>query len=255
MSIATEISRLQTAKTNLKTSIENKGVDIPAATKLDGYSAFVDAIQTGGTPVLQSKTVSPTESTQTVTADTGYSGLSSVKVNAISSTYVGTGVTRKSAATITPGTTNKTIASGTYLTGAQTIAGDADLVASNIKSGVNIFGVTGTYSGGGSSLDTITVHIKIDPYSGITEPFDVTFMEYDDGYDEPIFNSLTLYNGEPIDIKTPANSLIVLTTVDNVSDWNIKVDDGDVEVYPSGYAMQFAVPKPAYDTASLTITI
>lgn len=48
MSIATEISRLQTAKTNLKTSIENKGVDVPANTKLDGYSALVDAIQTGG---------------------------------------------------------------------------------------------------------------------------------------------------------------------------------------------------------------
>lgn len=48
MSIATEISRLQTAKSNLKTSIENKGVDVPADTKLDGYSALVDAIQTGG---------------------------------------------------------------------------------------------------------------------------------------------------------------------------------------------------------------
>ena len=59
-------------------------------------------------------------------------------------------VTTKAAATITPSTSNQTIASGTYLTGTQTIAGDADLVAGNIKSGVNIFGVTGTYSG----LDT-----------------------------------------------------------------------------------------------------
>lgn len=31
------------------------------------------------------------------------------------------------------------------------IKGDANLVAGNIKSGVNIFGVTGTYAGGGSS--------------------------------------------------------------------------------------------------------
>ena len=59
-------------------------------------------------------------------------------------------LTTKAAATITPGTTNQTIASGTYLTGTQTISGDADLVAGNIKSGVNIFGVTGTYSGGTS---------------------------------------------------------------------------------------------------------
>lgn len=50
----------------------------------------------------------------------------------------------KTAQTYTPGTTNQTITSGQYLSGTQTILGDADLIASNIKSGVNIFGVTGT---------------------------------------------------------------------------------------------------------------
>lgn len=53
-------------------------------------------------------------------------------------------LTTKAAATITPSTTNQTIASGTYLTGAQTISGDANLVAANIVEGVSIFGVTGT---------------------------------------------------------------------------------------------------------------
>ena len=53
-------------------------------------------------------------------------------------------VTTKAAATITPGTSNQTIAAGTYLTGAQTIQGDADLVASNIVYGKNIFGVDGS---------------------------------------------------------------------------------------------------------------
>lgn len=57
----------------------------------------------------------------------------------------------KSAATITPGTSNQTIAAGTYLTGAQTIKGDANLVAGNIKSGVSIFGVSGNYVGSGVS--------------------------------------------------------------------------------------------------------
>lgn len=47
MSIATEISRLQTAKGDLKTSIEAKGVTVPDATKIDGYAALVDQIQTG----------------------------------------------------------------------------------------------------------------------------------------------------------------------------------------------------------------
>ena len=100
---------------------------------------------------LQSKTVSPSESAQTIKADYGYDGLSQVTVNAVSKTYVGSGVTKKSAATYTPGTSDQSIASGQYLSGAQTIKGDVNLVAGNIKSGVSIFGVTGTYAGGGSS--------------------------------------------------------------------------------------------------------
>ncbi len=100
---------------------------------------------------LQSKAVSPSESTQTVSPDSGYDGLSKVTVNAISSTYIGSDVTKKNAATYIPKTTDQSIASGQYLSGTQTIKGDANLVAGNIKSGVSIFGVTGTYAGGGSS--------------------------------------------------------------------------------------------------------
>lgn len=101
----------------------------------------------GGTPSLQSKTATPTTSQQTITPDTGYDGLSSVTVGAISPT--------KAAQTYTPGTTNQTIAAGRWLTGAQTIKGDANLVAGNIKSGVSIFGVTGTYEGEGGGSMTV----------------------------------------------------------------------------------------------------
>lgn len=55
-------------------------------------------------------------------------------------------LTTQGAQTITPGTSNKTIASGRYLTGTQTIKGDADLKAANIKKGINIFNVVGTLS-------------------------------------------------------------------------------------------------------------
>ena len=105
----------------------------------------------GNTPSLQTKTVTPSESAQTVSPDSGYDGLSSVTVNAVSKTYVGSGVTKKAAATYTPKTSDQSIASGQYLSGTQTIKGDANLVAGNIKSGVSIFGVTGTYAGSGSS--------------------------------------------------------------------------------------------------------
>lgn len=74
-------------------------------------------------------------------------------------------MTTKSATTYTPGTSNQTIASGTYLTGTQTIKGDANLVAGNIKSGVSIFGIAGTYegsgSGGGSGSSSGTVSVTV----------------------------------------------------------------------------------------------
>lgn len=57
------------------------------------------------------------------------------------------------AQTITPGTSNKTIAAGRYLTGTQTIQGDINLLAVNIKSGVSIFGVNGSYQGNGIPAD------------------------------------------------------------------------------------------------------
>lgn len=62
-------------------------------------------------------------------------------------------LTTKSAATIVPSTTDQIIAAGQYLTGTQTIKGDANLVAANIASGVSIFGITGTHEGG-SGIDT-----------------------------------------------------------------------------------------------------
>ena len=48
------------------------------------------------------------------------------------------------ATTYTPKTSNQTIASGKYLSGVQTIKGDANLIASNIIKGKSIFGVAGS---------------------------------------------------------------------------------------------------------------
>ena len=65
-------------------------------------------------------------------------------------------LTTKASTTYIPSTSDQTIASGIYLTGTQTIKGDANLKAENIASGVSIFGVAGTHAGGSSAEDLDT---------------------------------------------------------------------------------------------------
>ena len=48
MSLSSEITRLQNAKSALKTSIEAKGVTVSDSTLISGYAALVDQIPTGG---------------------------------------------------------------------------------------------------------------------------------------------------------------------------------------------------------------
>lgn len=53
MSIASEITRLQTAKADLKTAIEGKGVTVAASATIDAYADLVDGIEVGGGGTVQ----------------------------------------------------------------------------------------------------------------------------------------------------------------------------------------------------------
>lgn len=77
MSIASEISRLQGAKADIKTAIEGKGVTVPSATKIDGYADLVDAIPQGSTPT-GTKQISVT---QNGTQTENVSGYASAQLN------------------------------------------------------------------------------------------------------------------------------------------------------------------------------
>lgn len=117
-------------------SSASKAVASGSATAPASISATSASVTTGTNTLTLSKTVSVTPVVTAGYVSSGSAGNSSVSLTA--------SVTTKAAATITPTTTNQTIAASTYLTGVQTIKGDANLVASNIVQGKTIFNVAGT---------------------------------------------------------------------------------------------------------------
>ncbi len=68
MSIASEISRLQTAKANIKTSIENKGVTVPSDALISTYNTYIDSISTGG-GAIENGTLSNLKATENIAKD------------------------------------------------------------------------------------------------------------------------------------------------------------------------------------------
>ena len=139
-------------------------------------------------PSLQSKTnIDPIESSQTIQADSGYDGLSSVQINAISSSYVGSGVARKSSTDLTAsGATvtapagyyaeeaSKSVSSGSATTPATTITANPSISVSSgglitatasatqsvtptVSAGYVSSGTAGTITVSGSNTSQLTV--------------------------------------------------------------------------------------------------
>lgn len=134
-------------------SQQTKAVAAGSATGPATVSGSSASVSTGTNTLTLSKTVSITPVVSAGYVSSGTAANASVSLTA--------SVTTKGATTYTPTTSDQTIAASTYLTGAQTIEGDANLVASNIKSGVSIFGVSGSLTSATVSQDSTTKVLSI----------------------------------------------------------------------------------------------
>ncbi len=146
------------------------------------------------------------------------------------------------AQTITPSTVNQTIASGRYLSGTQTIQGDANLLAENILSGVSIFGVAGTVK------KQPTINVTLDSSSS------TTYAGYISGYGAGIDHNGDLViwamsNTTSYEHINFVNTSIGVGTIGN--GWNITSHDtSDSANTPHACTI---TGLSAYDTINVTL--
>ena len=169
-----------------------------------------------GKTILQEKEVTPSQSEQIVKPDTGYDGLSSVKVSGdadlkaenikygvsvfnVMGTYVGEDALNHEL-TVTP--TGKDFSEVPYagFSGISkvNVLGDANLIPENVKKGVTVYGVTGTHKGSPEYLSPLTVtptgeSFEVEPEDGDIG-FSSVFVEGDPNLvPENLPRGLTIY--------------------------------------------------------------
>lgn len=125
--------------TGTKSITQNgSGIDVK------GYAAVDVNVSGGGGGTYQTKSVTPSESAQVVTADAGYDALEEVDVAAISSTYVGSGITRRDSDDLTVSGRTVTAPAGYYQSQETKSVAQGTVTAPSSISGTSATVSTGT---------------------------------------------------------------------------------------------------------------
>lgn len=235
---------------------------------------------------LQSKTATPTTNSQTITADSGYDGLSSVEIDAVTSaidsnitpTNIRAGVTvlgiegnlepdkPDQSKTVAPTTSSQIVVADTgYELASVTVEAvdssiDSNITADNIKKDVTILGVTGTLEEG--ITPTGTINITENGTYDVTNYASANVNVQSGGIPEPTPTSASLFNitGNTITNYTGSDKDVVIplsyskSTRTGFSD-GVELLPPDYQyVFGSLYSSALRMMEFEYDTNRKTYT-
>lgn len=182
--IGQQLQSLKVIKSEIKQAIVDKGVSVPANTAFTDYPSKIAQIEGGGSvPVLESLTITPSTTSQTLTPPSGVDGYDDISVNAVTASI------------------------------------DPDITAGNIKSGVEILGVTGNYEGepavlqsktftASSTMATVSTVTPDSGYEGLDEVgVDLTYVE--DELDDVLTGSVVLSSVEATEYLEGVRSALI----------------------------------------------
>ena len=229
--IADKLNLLLNTKAAIKSAIIGKGQTVADSDPFSAYPSKIQAIETG----IQLPTLNNPGTAADLLAGKEL-------IDQDGNPLTGT-MPSLTAQTITPGVSDQIIAAGRYLSGAVTVSGDSNLVSSNIKSGVTIFGVSGTaqisksygrdYSGSWSvQSDGITLTIPENHTFGELTSMGLQVYVRDTNGDQVTFAIIKLGIGSSIKYFVSTAGAISSKMVSNISSSQKTIFFGYINVPP-----------------------
>lgn len=221
------------------------------------FSAGAITGASGAMPNNGTVTITPSGSTQTIAA--GYhNGSGTVPAVVVPAANVLTGTTiagtpgtmpNRGTVNITPSASNQAIAAG-YHNGSGIVAGDADLISSNIRNAINIFGITGnliekrtaTGSPGTSSTFLTFTDVGGNQYnykhttvSGLSFTPSIIFTWVTSSVNG--YNYFTTYYSGGMNQWTAVTNILITKTDQNSVNMNIRLDGTSAYVVYGGFRL------------------